>query len=117
MFLIFIFAPILLVAIGVMIPLSMSNNVDKYQGDERVAAQVGLDSANEFRSHGIEMIGGIGVFNRQVEDVIRIHNVEDTNYSECKALYEVRIAHLHLFGFKNVDVPGRLECADHFISS
>jgi hypothetical protein len=98
-----------------MIPLSMSgNNIDKYKGDERIAAQVGLDFANEFRSHGIEIIGGIGVFNRQVESVIKA-DPEGTNYSDCKALYEVRIAEIRLFGVKTVEVPGRLECIDSYI--
>lgn len=110
--LVFIFAPILLLAIGVMIPISMSDNVNKYQGNERIVAQSVLDYTNEFRSHGKEMIGGIGVFKRQVHEVIRRDVPEAGVFSRCKEFYEVRIADVHLFGLKSVDDQGRYECIE-----
>lgn len=88
----------------------MSDNVDKYQGNERIVAQSVLDYTNEFRSHGKEMVGGIGVFKRQVYEVIRRDVPKAGVFSKCKEFYEVRIADLGLFGLKGVDEHGRYEC-------
>lgn len=75
------------------------DGLESFTGEERRAAQQALDQINDSMSHGIEAIGNLGVFNRQVTRVEQEEKPMEGVYSSCTAFYKVYVADISFFGW------------------
>lgn len=81
--------------VGVLIPATMSNGLEKLQGKERIEAHEALQAYISQSTTGIEKIGSIGVFKYRVE---RVEKNEDGAPGACEAEYKVFISERTFFG-------------------
>lgn len=79
---------------SVLIPLSMSNGLEKFNGDERIFAERALTTYIERSTSGIEKVGSIGIFKYRIEKV----ETASADESPCNSKYRAYISERSLFG-------------------
>lgn len=84
-----------IVVLGIIIPTTMSDGLEKLQEKERIEAQEALQAYISQSTTGIEKIGSIGVFKYRVE---RVEKNEDGTPGACEAEYKVFISERTFFG-------------------
>ena len=89
-------ALLLTLAIGVLIPVSMSNGSEKFEGEEKRMAQLVLDQSAEYYSQGEGRISAIGTYKVRITDVRSKTPPEDSTYTAC---YDIFSDNVGLFGY------------------
>lgn len=94
---------------GVLIAYNVSDGIEKFEGDEKLAAVEAVRFIEDFYGGSIEIISAAGTYNYKVESVVEEVVPEEGRYSDCDKLFEVKIAKVGLFGVVG-DYTGRTVC-------